>query len=233
MNALPPETCGDLAQRLGVGRDEQRRAERVGVGHGGVAGAEGDRVDRDLQLPRGARDGDGVAADGGLAVGEQDDRRRAGACRSALSFLSASMRDLRARRRWRWRRRRPGRRRCAARRRGRCSAPARRRACPRTRRRRRAPGRAAGRGTCCAARCAAARRSGSTSVADIEREWSVTSMIDARSTAPRPSSAAWPAPATSAASAASASAAGRWRRQAGTARRGELERAARPVKRTA
>jgi hypothetical protein len=67
-----------------------------------------------------------------------------------------------------------------------------------------------------AARWAADRRSGSTSVADIEREWSVTSMIDARSTGTATVFCGLASASTSAASAASASAAGRWRRQAGT-----------------
>ena len=133
----------DLAQRLGIGRDEQRRAERVGVGHRGVAGAEGDRVDRDLQLTRGAGHRDRVGRDGGLAVGEQDDGRRR-ALAVLLVVLERVDGDLERGAGGGRRRRRPGRRRCAARRRGWRSAPARRRACRRTRRRRRAPGRAAG-----------------------------------------------------------------------------------------
>ena len=123
-----------------------------------------------------ARPGPGRARRG-LAVGEQHDRRRRAL---AVLLVVAGARRWRppARRRWRWRRRRPGRRRCGARRRGRRSAPGRRRACRRTRRRRRAPRSGSWSRNVRAARCAAARRSGSTSVADIEREWSVTSMID-------------------------------------------------------
>ena len=83
-----------------------------------------------------------------------------------------------------------------------------------------------------AARWAADRRSGSTSVADIEREWSVTSMIDARSTGTATVFCGLASASTSAASAASASAAGRWRRQAGTAPAASFS-AGTAVKRTA
>ena len=83
-----------------------------------------------------------------------------------------------------------------------------------------------------AARCAADRRSGSTSVADIEREWSVTSMIEARSTGTATVFSGLARASTRAASAARASAAGTWRRQAGTAAAASLS-AGTAVKRTA
>ena len=65
-----------------------------------------------------------------------------------------------------------------------------------------------------AARCAAARRFGRTSVASIEREWSVTSMIDARWMGTATVRCGLAIASTSEASAARASALGRWRRQA-------------------
>jgi hypothetical protein len=66
-----------------------------------------------------------------------------------------------------------------------------------------------------AAFCAARSRSGLTSLACIEREWSVTSMTEARSTATSTGRCGLAIATTSAASAASARAAGSQRRQAG------------------
>jgi hypothetical protein len=67
-----------------------------------------------------------------------------------------------------------------------------------------------------AARLAAPIRSGSTSVASMDREWSRMSMIDARSIGTATDRWGFARANTSAANAASARAAGRWRRQAGT-----------------
>ena len=186
MNARPPESVGDLACSVsGSGGTEQRRAERAGVRDGGVARCRARRCRSGSSARPAVRatstgsrpvvvlpSESSTIADGG--------RLPSAACRCAsVSSATCSASPVavapsatlgvdRSRRRASWSVL------------GACVAVGRVGEGDDADAHRR---RAACRGTCAAARLRRrAGRSGSTSVASIEREWSVTSMIDARST---------------------------------------------------